>query len=143
MTGIVVQRYHQLKPSRIQLGIVLFTHLAPLPVIYFYVAPAVLKWSAMVGLVIYAAIEYRRLIRQGNIRLRMLPGRVCLELQQGGQSYFYFKYKVYQTRWFAILKLIDTRNNRTLILNSDCFASIESYRRCRYDLRRLERADAA
>ena len=138
-----MQRYHQLKPSRIQLGIVLFAHFAVLPIIYFYVAPAVLKWSAIAGLVIYAAIEYRQLIQQGNIRLRMLPGRVCIELQQGGQPYFYFKYKVYQTRWFAILKLIDTRNTRTLILNSDCFASIENYRRCRYDLRRLERADAA
>ena len=138
-----MQRYHQLKPSRIQLGIVLFAHFAVLPVIYFYVAPVLLKWSAISGLVIYAAIEYRRLIQQGNIRLRMLPGRACIELQQGRQPYFYFKYKVYQTRWFAILKLIDTQNSRTLILNSDCFASIENYRRCRYDLRRLERVDAA
>lgn len=142
MTGIVMHQYHRIYRSRIQLGMVLCAHLAVLPVIYFYWTPALLKWAGIAALALSASIEYRHLIRQGNMRLRIIQPGAGIELRQHGQPYFYFKYKVYQTRWFAILKLIDTRTHRTLILSSDCFASIDCYRRCRYDLRRLDKSDA-
>ena len=141
MTGTVVSKYHQLHLSRLQLALVFGAHLAALPIIFICVTPAVLKWSIIAGLVLSASIEHRRLIRQGNLRLRVDPRRAGIELRQGEQPYFYAKYKVYQTRWFAILKLIDTRTQRTLILSSDRFDSIDSYRRCRHDLRRLDGTD--
>jgi hypothetical protein len=83
------------------------------------------------------------LIQHGIIRLRVIPGHATIEFEQRGQPYFYCKYKVYQTRWFAILKLIDHQHNRTLILIPDSFSSLHSYRRLRQQIRQLERFDAA
>jgi hypothetical protein len=71
------------------------------------------------------------------------PAALMLPARQGKQPYFYTKYKVYQTRWFAILKLVDTDKSRTLILNSDCFNSIQAYQQLRYQLCKMERTGAA
>lgn len=138
-----MQQYHELKTSHTQLILLLGAYLLATGVIYFCLSPSVLKWAGLAGLGVSALIEYRRLIQQGIIRLRVNPQSSTIEIQQAGQPYFYTKYKVYQTRWFAILKLVDTQNNRTLILNPDCFESTDRYRRCRCDLRRLEGSDAA
>jgi len=137
-----VQEYYEVSPSKAQLIFLLAAHLIGAITIYFYLDPAFLKWAALTVLALAAFIESRRLIQQDIIRLRINLARASIELQQRGQPYFYCKYKVYQTRWFAILKLIDQQSDRTLILNSDCFASIEKYRRLRFDLSCLERSDA-
>jgi hypothetical protein len=138
-----MQNYHQIGTSRSQQVVQLFVHLLAAIAIYFYLTPAFLKCSALAALALSAFIDYRRLIRHDIIRVRVDRRQARIEIQQGGQSYFYAKYKVYQTRWFAILRLIDEPNNRTLILNSDCFPSTESYRQLRFDLQRLEGSDAA
>ena len=111
--------------------------------IYFCFPAGLIKWSALAGLCLYAACEYRRLIRQGNIRLRVNPARSGIEIEMPGQPYFFCKYKVYQSRWFAILKLMDRHNNRSLVLMPDSFESLSGYRRLRHQLNRLERIDAA
>jgi hypothetical protein len=138
-----MHRYHHLNVSRSQRILLLAAHSTAAATIYFCVTPDLLKWAGIAGLAVSVLIEYRRLIRQGNLLLRVDPGREIIELRQAGQPYFYSKYKVYQTRWFAILKLIDKQKQRTLILNPDCFRSLECYRRCRYDLRRPGDSDAA
>lgn len=138
-----MQHYHQIGTSRSQQLMQLFVHLLAAIAIYFYLTPVFLKCTALAALALSAFIDYRRLIRHEIIRVRVDRRQARIEIQQGGQSYFYTKYKVYQTRWFAILKLIDEPNNRTLILNSDCFPSTESYRQLRFDLQRLEGSDAA
>ena len=138
-----MQNYHQIGTSRSQQVVQLFVHLLAAIAIYFYLTPTFLKCSALAALALSAFIDYRRLIRHEIIRVRVDRGQARIEIQQGGQSYFYTKYKVYQTRWFAILRLIDEPNNRTLILNSDSFPSTESYRQLRFDLQRLEGSDAA
>jgi len=137
-----MQEYYEVSPSRSQLIFVLTGHLLGAITIYFYLSPAFLKWAALAALTVAAYIESRRLIQHGIIRLRINLTRASIEVQHLGQPYFYCKYKVYQTRWFAILKLIDQQHNRTLILNSDCFTSLENYRRFRFDLRCLEHSDA-
>jgi hypothetical protein len=83
------------------------------------------------------------LIRQEIIKLRLDPNSEAVELEQGGQPYFYSKNKVYQTRWFAILKLVNEQKSRTLILNPDRFKSIQCYRQMRYLLRKMEQRDVA
>jgi len=138
-----MHKYHQLKPSRIQCLLLSGAYMLAACVIYFCLSPSVLSWVGIAGLGVSALIEYKRLIQQGIIRLRIVPQRSSIELQQFGKPYFFIKYKVYQTRWFAILKLVDEQKNRTLILNSDCFESIDCYRKCRYQLLRLEGTDAA
>src|SRR5210317_2107463 len=137
-----MQYYYNIRTSRSQLILLHLVYLLAACIFYFCISPALLKWSALAALGISALREHRRLIRQGNLQLRVIPQRSAIELRQYGQPYFYCKYKVYQTRWFAILKLIDQQANRTLILNSDCFTSVENYRRLRFDLRCLERSDA-
>jgi hypothetical protein len=137
-----VQEYYEVSPSRTQLILLLAAYLTGAITIYFYLGPAFLKWAALTALALAAFVESRRLIQHDIIRLRINLTRASIEVQQRGQPYFYCKYKVYQTRWFAILKLIDQQSDRTLILNSDCFASIEKYRRLRFDLSCLERSDA-
>ena len=87
--------------------------------------------------------ETGQLIRQGTVTLMLNPGTVPITLQQGGQPYFYVKYKVYATRWFAILKLIDKRKTRILILHPERFDSIQSYRQLRFALIRVEQNDVA
>jgi hypothetical protein len=102
-----------------------------------------LKWTALTALALAAFVESRRLIQHDIIRLRINLARASIEVQQRGQPYFYCKYKVYQTRWFAILKLIDEQASETLILNSDSFTSNDCYRRFRFDLRQMDDSDAA
>jgi hypothetical protein len=92
---------------------------------------------------VLAIYESRCLIQQEIIKLRLDSGDRSIEFRQGKQPYFYTKYKVYQTRWFAILKLVDTDKSRTLILNSDCFNSIQAYQQLRYQLCKMERTGAA
>ena len=137
-----MQEYYEVSPSRAQLILLLAAYLTGAITIYFYLGPAFLKWAALAALALAAFVESRRLIQHDIIRLRINLARASIEVQQRGQPYFYCKYKVYQTRWFAILKLIDPQASRTLILNSDCFNSIEKYRRLRFDLCCLERSDA-
>lgn len=111
--------------------------------IIFYQQPGLLKLSALALVLLLAVHESKSLIRQEIIKLRFDSKDASIELQQGGQPYFYRKNKVYQTRWFAILKLVNKQKSRTLILFPDRFHSIQCYRSLRYRLRQREHLDAA
>jgi hypothetical protein len=138
-----MHEYHEFRASRSVLIFIAAGHLAAALTIYFYFAAGLIKWSTLAALGLFATAECRHLIQHGIIRLRVIPCQATIELEQRGQPYFYSKYKVYQTRWFAILKLIDPKQNRTLILIPDSFSSLRSYRRLRQQIRQLERSDAA
>ena len=87
--------------------------------------------------------NYWRLTRAPDLQLQLFPARGQLALEARGQTQIYDKYKVYPARWFAILKLIDTGNNRTLLLNPARFESDSDWRGFRRELSRMEdrRAD--
>ena len=87
--------------------------------------------------------NFRRLMRAPDQQISLFPARGQLALEARGQTHFYDKYKVYPARWFAILKLIDTGNNRTLFLNPARFESDSAWRGFRRDLSSMEdgRAD--
>ncbi len=138
-----MHEYHEVRASKSLLLVFVSCHALAALVIYFYCSAVLLKWSSLAALCLFTAAEYRHLIRHGIIRLRVIPGRLEIEFEQLGQSYFFAKYKVYQTRWFAILKLIDHHHSRTLILIPDRFKSLHSYRRLRQQICQLERIDAA
>ena len=138
-----MHEYHEIRVSRSLLFMLAICHALSALLIYFYFSAGLLKWASMAALCLYALCEYRRLIQHEIIHLRVIPANATIEYLQGGQPYFYSKYKVYQTRWFAILKLIDKHTNRTLILNPDSFNSLRSYRLLRHQIRQLERFDAA
>ena len=67
-------------------------------------------------------------------RLRIDRDRRGIVYEAAGQTYFYAKYKVYPSRWFAILKLIDETNSMTLILRPDSFNRLADYQNLRYEL---------
>ena len=138
-----MHEYYEIRPSKTQLVFLLVSHALLALAIIFYLQPGLLKLSGLALMLLLAIRESRCLIRQEIIKLRLDPVGASIELEQGGQPYFYSKNKVYQARWFAILKLINEQQSRTLILNPDRFDSIHCYRRLRYRLRQMEHLDAA
>ena len=138
-----MQEYYEIQPSSSQHIFLLVSHGLAAAAIYFYLEPTLLKLAAMAAVCLLAFCDSRWLIQQEIIILRLDSGAKSIEYRQGKQPYFYSKYKVYQTRWFAILKLVDADKSRTLILNPDCFNSLLSYQQLRYRLRKMEQAGAA
>ena len=137
-----MQEYYEIRPSAAQRNFLLSGHGLAAVAIYFYLEPALLMLAALAAVCLLAIYESRCLIQQEIIKLRLDPVDKSIEFKQGEQPYFYSKYKVHQTRWFAILKLVDADKSRTLILNSDCFDSVQAYRQLRYQLRKMEQAGA-
>ncbi|MDH3220169.1 MAG: hypothetical protein OEO19_11615 [Gammaproteobacteria bacterium] len=138
-----MQKYFDIRPSTAQLVLLLLGHGLAGLVMAIYIEPAPMTLAAVALTGLLALRESRVLMRQGYARLKPDPRGESIEFEQAGQPYFYYKYKVYATRWFAILRLIDKHQNRTLILNPDRFESIQSYRQLRYVLLSMERASVA
>ena len=138
-----MQQYYEIRPSKSQLFFLLTSQALVAVAIYFYLEPALLKLAALAAVSLLALGESRWLIQQEIIKLGLNPVDKSIEFKQAQQPYFYCKYKVYQTRWFAILKLVDADKPRTLILNPDCFCSLQAYQQLRYQLRKMEQASAA
>lgn len=138
-----MQKYYDIRPSPAQHNFLLVSHALTAAAIYFYLEPTLLMLAALAAVCLLAIHESRCLIQRGNIKLRLDPKAKSIEFRQGEQPYFYRKYKVHQTRWFAILKLVEANKSRTLILNSDCFNSLQDYQQLRFQLRQMEQTDAA
>jgi hypothetical protein len=138
-----MQQHFEIHPSTRQASLLFGAHCVLALLLLAYVEQPLLRFCAAVLVMLIGWREYRLAARQGVILLHCDPRAARIALQQDGQPYFYCKYKVYATRWFAILRLDDKRNSRTLILNSECFDSEHSYRRLRYLLAQMELTSAA
>ncbi len=138
-----MQQRFEIHPSSTQTGLLLGAHLLIALGTIAYVEPLPMMLAGLLVVGLLALRESSRLSQRKLESLTVNPHNASIELEQGGQPYFFFKYKVYATRWFAILKLIDKRKTRTLILIPDRFNSIQSYRRLRYALQTMGTADAA
>ena len=137
-----MQEYFEIHPSRLQLRLLFAAHLVLALLLAVYVEPLGFKLCAVSLVVLLGWREFRLGADRDSLLLHYDPRAARIALQQGQQPYFYCKYKVYGTRWFAILKLDDDTENRTLILNPERFDSEQSYRRLRYLLARVERDGA-
>jgi len=138
-----LQEYFEIRPSRAQLGLLIAWHCLLAAAVALYVDPVALKLAAVALLGLLGIRETSLLAGQQRLLLQCNPRTAQIELQCGAQPYFFSKYKVYATRWFAILKLMNEDLNMTLMLNPDRFDSVDSYHRLRYQLRCLERSRAA
>lgn len=138
-----MQEYFEIRPSRAQLVLLIAGHCLLAYAVALYVEPLSMKLGAVLAIGLLGFREASALLGQGRLLLHCNPRSAQIALQCGEQSYFFAKYKVYATRWFAILKLVNKDKNMTLMLNPDRFDSVESYRRLRYQLRRLELSRAA
>ena len=134
-----MQQYYRIHPSRKLIALAAGVHLLIAAMLAAYTDPWPLKLAAVALVLLLGLREVTRLGRQPGISLRFDPVEDSILLEQRGQPHFHAKYKVYATRWFAILRLIDKHQNRTLILNPDRFDSIQSYRQLRYVLLSMER----
>lgn len=133
-----MHKQFEIFPSRLQLGqqLALLTLAAAIALVY--VESLLLQSIYLSAILLLAVGEIQSMRRARPMQLRLNQSTVSLALGQGDQPYFYIKYKVYRTRWFAILKLIDRHKNRTLILYSDSFNSPQAYLDCRFLLGQLE-----
>ena len=130
----------EIHASRIQIILLAIAYNTAALIAVTHIGDLIPKMGCAMLCVLLGLSECQRLYRQQAIQLRLCPVDRSITLEQGGQSYFYCKYKVYPTRWFAILRLIDEPQSRTLFLNSDRFQSVQNYRAIRYSLIQMERA---
>ena len=138
-----MQQYYRIHPSRKLIALAAGVHLLIAAMLAAYTDPWPLKLAAVALVSLLGVREVARLRRQPGISLRFDPVDDSILLQQRGQPHFHAKYKVYATRWFAILKLIDDTRSRTLILHSERFDSDQLYRQLRFALAGKEREHAA
>lgn len=135
--------FFEIHPSRAQRVLLIAGHLSLAFAVAVYVEAATIRWPAIALILLLGIRESARETRRGRFVLHCGRYGCGIASRHGEQPYFYSKYKVYATRWFAILKLTDKVKCRTLILNPDRFESASSYHRLRYLLRRLEQSGAA
>ncbi len=136
------QRY-LLSESRTQILLLLSCHALAAAMLWYYLEPAWIGLAAAVLAGLLALRDCTALRRQQGEVLSIDEARSLVGLEKRGQPYFYTKYKVYACRWFAILKLVDNDQPRTLILSFDSVNNPQTYRRLRHALLALEPSRAA
>ena len=129
--------------SRLQLAAVLAIYALAVLMVAAYLEASLLKYSLLCLLLLLAWRESRIIRHARDLKLALNMQAKTILLEEGGQPYFFSKYKVYPTRWFAILSLVDQRFHRTICLDPQRFQSAASYRHCRFLLRQMERSGAA
>lgn len=134
---------YRIHPSRVLLGLSLVVHALIALAIAIYVDSGLLRYCGITLTVLLACRESAHWMRQTTLAIGFDPRNSQITLESHGQPYFQGKYKVYANRWFAILKLIDKRKNRTLILHPERFDSVRCYRNLRFALAGKERNLAA
>ena len=137
-----MQEYFEIRSCMRQSLLLLAAHLAFALLLIGHVEAPLTRYCSAILVLLIGWREYRLAATQETILLHCDVRAPGIGVEQGGQPYFYSKYKVYANRWFAILRLDDKRKSRTLILNSGCFESEQSYRQLRYLLARMERTRA-
>ena len=130
-------------PSRALFGLSLAAHALIALAIAVFVDSTLLKYCGLLLVLLLASRDSACWLRRRSFRLDLDSRRQMITLIRDGQPYFHGKYKVYANRWFAILKLIDKRKNRTLILHRLRFDTDRSYRHLRFALADKERGNAA
>lgn len=125
-------RFFKLKPSRTELHVVYGLLLLAAALTCVYVDYRVPQMIYLLAIVLLAVAETSAVRRARAVYLCIDGTRCGLVHRTAGQPYFAVKNKVYQTRWFAILRLCYRRKNQIVMLLPDCFESAQDYQDCRY-----------
>jgi len=100
-----------------------------------YLQPGTVRNIYLLALALLAIGE-TRCYRSSRVEYLCIDGARCgIVADTAGQPYFANKYKVYRTRWFAILRLWNRHHSRTEMLFPDRFESPGAYQDCRFLLR--------
>ncbi len=137
-----MQRSFEIQNSISQLLMLLQLIAVSLACALFYLSLGWQQTCYVVALLLLfvAEIQNHRNSKKRQLLIDLRSGKVSLLL--GKKSQIYDKYKVYDSRWFAILRVMAKDQNQTLILTADCFPSIAEYCACRFCLRQLGQPDA-
>ncbi|MFT5398299.1 MAG: hypothetical protein ACI8XW_001089 [Gammaproteobacteria bacterium] len=57
-----------------------------------------------------------------------------IDLDNGEGSQHYDQFRLYSTRWFTIVKFINEKKSRSLMIDPSCFQSEDDYRALRFEL---------
>jgi len=129
----------RIKPSRSQPVFLVCLYGLTLVIAFIYIDSR-LSLPILLGLIfLFAIIEIRNWRRQQSFQLELNPEADSIEFEQAGKAQIYNKYKVYTSRWFAILQLFDIQENRNLLLNSDRFTSVQAYQDFRFLIQKMDR----
>ena len=134
---------YRIYPSNLEIRLLAGLHVLTALVWYWCVNQKLLLVSGLLLIGLLGWREVGRLRQAAIIELGLNLDTGRIRIVERGQTYFYNKYKVYPSRWFAILKLVNQRQSRTLILHPECFENLNDYRRLRYCLRQTEMLRAA
>ena len=132
-----MQYYFELRRSRTEWLAVCFMLGVAALVALVYLNPGLVQSIYLLAIAMLGIGEYRCASQMRVEYLILDRDRCGTASDPSQQPYFYYKYKVYPCRWFAILKLYDRHINRTEILFPDRFKSLQAYQQCRYLLTRL------
>ena len=138
-----MSQHFLLTESVLQIQLLVLCHLIGAILLLYFLDPV---WMGLLAVVLVALLTQRdcaALRRQHGEILSIDEARSLISLGDREQPYFYAKYKVYACRWFAILKLVDKHQPRTLILNFDSVDNPQNYRKLRRALLALESSRAA
>ncbi len=134
---------YQIKPSYDQALLLAAVYLSAAIAWWLVLEPGLFLVGIELLVLLLGVRDIRRLLDAQRSRLRLLGSGRGIELAVGEQTHFFPKYKVYPSRWFAILKLVNESKTMTLILNPDCFNTVTDYRNLRYELSASEAPHAA
>ena len=138
-----MQHIYRVKPSKYQALVLASIYFSAAIVWWLVLEPDPFLLAVELLILLLGARDIRRLLDTPPARLCLLGPGQGIELAVGEQTHFFSKFKVYPSRWFAILKLIDESKSTTLILNPDCFNTVADYRNLRYELSASEAPHAA
>lgn len=101
-------------------------------------------WPGLAALAVLFAVRDLDLLEgNGCLTIELFASDRHIVVIERGQPYFYRKYKVYACRWFAILRLVDQPESRSLLLISDRFKTEKEYRDLRHHLVQFVRLNHA
>ena len=132
-------RLFKLKSSRFERNAVLLILAIASLISIFYVQEPLVQGIFLLATCLLVIAEVRQFRRGKALYLYIDSDRCGLCHGSSEQPYFSVKNKVYQSRWFAILKLCYRHNSNTIMLLPDRFDSIHEYQNCRYLLRELDK----
>ncbi len=138
-----VPHRYRLTESPTQVHLLLLAHAIASLLLWYHVDPGWMGLTSVTLVGLLAIRDCAAVRRQNGEILSIDEARALISLEGSEQPYFYAKYKVYACRWFAILKLVDQHQPRTLILNFDSVENAQDYRRLRHTLLALEPCRAA
>ena len=94
-----MQEHFEIRPSRLQLGLLIAGHLVLALAVGVYVEPGTIRMPAVALILLLGVRETKQEIDRGKFVLRCDPRSGNIALQCGEQPYFYRKYKV--TSWIS------------------------------------------